>query len=173
MGESARAFALGQMEGTEPLRAPQFTLTSVQSTPTAGLLLRFADGEHFDVNLVEIIKRHPSLKGLKDAQVFGTARLGEHGASVVWADGGDLELAADNLRARAVEQSGGVSHEFIWQWMTRHGLTLDSAAETLGVSRRMLAYYRSGAKPVPRTVALACLGWEDVMKKGGRLAMAA
>jgi hypothetical protein len=25
----------------------------------------------------------------------------------------------------------------------------------------MLAYYRSGEKPVPRTVGLACLGWEE------------
>lgn len=44
--------------------------------------------------------------------------------------------------------------------MARYQLTLDSAAAALGLSRRMLAYYRSGAKPVPRTVALACLGWE-------------
>jgi hypothetical protein len=44
--------------------------------------------------------------------------------------------------------------------MARHKLMLEAAAEALGVSRRMLAYYRSGAKPVPRTVALAMLGWE-------------
>ena len=37
----------------------------------------------------------------------------------------------------------------------------------------MLAYYRSGAKPVPRTVALACLGWEDLKKAGGRFKLAA
>ena len=47
------------------------------------------------------------------------------------------------------------------------------AALALGVSRRTLAYYRSGAKPVPRTVALACLGWEEVMKNGGGYARAA
>ena len=39
-------------------------------------------------------------------------------------------------------------------------MTLDTAAQALGLSRRMLAYYRSGEKRVPRTVALACLGWE-------------
>ena len=39
-------------------------------------------------------------------------------------------------------------------------LTLDDAAEALGLSRRMLAYYRSGAKPVPRVVELAITGWE-------------
>jgi len=44
--------------------------------------------------------------------------------------------------------------------MARHGLTQHQAATALGVSRRMLGYYLSGAKPLPRTVALACLGWE-------------
>ncbi len=71
-----------------------------------------------------------------------------------------LELAADNLRAGAIEQAGGYSHELLWNWMAHHDLTLDAAADALGLSRRMLAYYRSGEKPVPRTVALACLGWE-------------
>ena len=44
--------------------------------------------------------------------------------------------------------------------MARNGLTLDAAAQELGLSRRMLAYYRSGEKPLPRTVALACKWWE-------------
>jgi Protein of unknown function (DUF2442) len=155
------------------MRPKQFTLVSVKTTPAAGLVLRFADRAQLEVSLVDIIERHRSLARLKDQQVFITAQVGEHGASVIWANDDDLELAADNLRARAIEQAGGVSHEFIWNWMARHQLTLDAAAEALGVSRRMLAYYRSGAKPVPRTVALACLGWEDVLKNDGRFALAA
>jgi predicted DNA-binding transcriptional regulator AlpA len=146
------------------MRPKQFKLTSVKPTPTAGLLLRYADGERFEVGLVEVIERHPTLSPLKDPQVFGSVKVGDHGASVIWANDDELELSADNLRARAVEQAGGISHEFIWNWMAKHDLTLDTAAEALGMSRRMLAYYRSGAKPVPRTVALACLGWEDVLK---------
>ncbi|CAN5293137.1 DUF2442 domain-containing protein [soil metagenome] len=155
------------------MRPKHFTLVSVSTTSAAGLLLRYADGEQFALDLVEIIERHPTLARLKNRDVFATAQLGDHGASVVWAEDDDLELAADNLRARAVEQAGGISHEFIWNWMARHHLTLDTAAEALGVSRRMLAYYRSGAKPLPRTVALACLGWEDVIKNNGRFALAA
>lgn len=155
------------------MRPEQFTLIGVKTTSAAGLLLRYADGEQFEVNLVDIIQRHPTLARLKDQQVFNTAQLGEHGASVIWANDDNLELAASNLRARAIEQAGGVSHEFIWNWMARHQLTLDTAADALGVSRRMLAYYRSGAKPVPRTIALACLGWEDVVKNKGSLALAA
>jgi hypothetical protein len=42
----------------------------------------------------------------------------------------------------------------------RNGLSLTAAAEALGLSRRMVAYYRTGAKPIPRVAWLACIGWE-------------
>jgi predicted transcriptional regulator len=35
------------------------------------------------------------------------------------------------------------------------GARIDTAAKALGVSRRMVAYYDKGEKPIPRTVALA------------------
>jgi transcriptional regulator with XRE-family HTH domain len=41
-----------------------------------------------------------------------------------------------------------------------YGLSLSQAAEALGLSRRQVAYYASGEHPVPRTVLLACKGWE-------------
>ena len=155
------------------MRPKQFTLSSVKTTPTASLLLRYADGEQFEVSLVDTILKHPALERLKESKVFSSAKVGDHGASVIWANDDDLELAADNLRALAIEQAGGVSHEFIWNWMARNDLTLDTAAEALGVSRRMLAYYRSGSKPVPRTVALACIGCEELKKNDHRFALAA
>ena len=155
------------------MRPKQFTLASVKTTPTASLLLSYVDGGQFEVSLVDTILRHPTLERLKDPEVFSSAKVGDHGASVIWANDDDLELAADNLRARAIEQAGGVSHEFIWNWMARNDLTIDAAAVALGVSRRMLAYSRSGSKPVPRTVALACLGWEEVIKNDLSYALAA
>ena len=151
------------------MRPKHFTLSGVKAAGNASLRLRYADGQRFDMDLAALIERHPTLARLRDRKVFATAKVGENGASVIWADDDDLELAADNLRARAVEQAGGVSHDFIWSWMARHGLTLDTAADALGVSRRMLAYYRSGTKPVPRTVALACLGWENARKAGAHV----
>ena len=44
--------------------------------------------------------------------------------------------------------------------LDKHGLTQERAADAIGVSRRMLNYYLSGAKAIPKTVWLACLGWE-------------
>ena len=45
--------------------------------------------------------------------------------------------------------------------MDRHGLTQMRAADALGLSRRTLNHYLSGAKPIPKIVQLACLGLES------------
>lgn len=157
------------------MNTPQFTLTRVIPTPRASLLLSFADGAEFEVNLVEVIRSLRALDPLKDERVFMKAHLGDFSDTVVWPGDEALELAADNLRAMGIEQTGGISHEFIVRWMHDNELNLDSAAAALGMSRRMVAYYRSGAKAVPRTVALACLGWQAVRhgRVDNRLALAA
>ena len=51
--------------------------------------------------------------------------------------------------------------------MDRPSLTRARATHATGASRRMLNYYLSGAKPLPKTVWLACLGWETVGAAGG------
>lgn len=38
-------------------------------------------------------------------------------------------------------------------------------AEALGISRRMVSYYRTAHKPIPRAIWLACLGWEAMRPK--------
>lgn len=139
---------------------PQFRLRRVDVKGPATLRLRYADDAVFMLDMTSLLRKLPSLSALKKESIFATARIAEHGGVVRWNNSDDLEMAADNLRARAVEQQGGCSHEQIWNWMARHELTVEGAAEALGLSRRMLSYYRSGAKPVPRVVQLALLGWE-------------
>ena len=39
--------------------------------------------------------------------------------------------------------------------MQRHAYTLDTLAAALQISRRQIAYYRSGEQPLPRVVELA------------------
>jgi hypothetical protein len=51
--------------------------------------------------------------------------------------------------------------------MEAHELTLDSAASALGLSRRMIAYYASGEKEIPKTVLLATEGYR-VRERAGR-----
>ena len=147
------------------MSSKQFTITAAKALPDGVLALTFADGGSVHVDVKPIVRKHPALRALSDPAIFRRVKVGEWGGGVQWAGNDALELAADNLRARAIEQAGGYSHELIVEWMARHGLTLDAAAAALGLSRRMLAYYRSGEKPVPRTVALACLGWEAEQRK--------
>jgi hypothetical protein len=73
--------------GLREMSDRHFTLTDVQAEAVGSLHLIFADGAVMQVDLM--------------------ARVGEWGGSVVWGDDpdGDLELAADNLRAWAIEQA--------------------------------------------------------------------
>ena len=125
------------------------------------LTLTFADGITLPVDLASTVKAYPALAALADTALFATARIDARGGYVVWIDD-DLEMAADNLRNMAIEQSGGIGNERLVNWMHKHSLTQERAAQAIGVSRRMLNYYLSGAKVIPKTVWLACLGWETV-----------
>ncbi len=145
-----------------------FRLTALEVLPDFQLRLTYADGRTFDVNLQAWIKSTKALRALKDEALFAKAKLGGHGRSVDWIKG-ELDLGADNLRNLAIEQTGGIGHERIWNWLQDTGLSLEQAAQALGLSRRMLIYYRDGEKPIPRSVWLACLGWEAVRPVGQSL----
>jgi len=143
-----------------------FVLQRVTATGPGRLALAFADDAFFDVDLSEVIESHPTLFRLRDPAVFAQVAPDEWHRGVVFAGDDDLALASDNLRAMAIEQAGEFSHQQLLAWMDHHGMTLDAAAAALDVSRRMLAYYRSGSKPIPRTVGLAMLGWDIYALKG-------
>lgn len=145
-----------------------FQLTAVEALPDHRLRLTYADGQTFEVDLRPWIETTTTLGTLQNPALFARAQIGFAGCSVEWiAD--ELDLGADNLRNLAVEQAGGIGHERIWNWLHDTGLTLEQAAEALGISRRMLIYYRDGEKPIPRSIWLACLGWEAVRPTGPSL----
>lgn len=145
-----------------------FQLTDVIPLPGQRLRLTYADGQAFEVDLAEWTATTPILHPLKDATLFARARIGFAGRTVEWIED-ELDLGADNLRNLAIEQAGGIGHERIWNWLHETGLTLEQAANALGISRRMLIYYRDGEKPTPRSIWLACLGWKAVRPKGDSL----
>jgi hypothetical protein len=122
------------------------------------LRMRWLSGKCLAVNLREPVFRLKGLRPLRDPAVFALAEVGEGGHSVVWP--GDRDMGADRLWEMGLEQNGRAdAAEFIrWRW--RHGLSLTDAAEALGMSRRQIAYYASGEEEVPRTILLACKGWE-------------
>jgi hypothetical protein len=133
-------------------------LAAAKPLPQYRLALRFSDGFEAVVSVADLL-RLKALAPLRDTTLWAQAKLERSplGQAVVWP--GDIELAADNLRHRAVEQAGGIGHERLLDWMQAHQLTQQAAADAIGISRRMLNYYLSAEKPIPKTVWLACLGW--------------
>jgi len=113
------------------------------------------------VDVGDTLRAIPPLAPVLSPEVFATAHLAEWGGSVEWFD---TEFGADNLYAWAKEQAGLPSHEQFDAWMRRNHLSLSTAAEALGLSRRMVSYYRTAQRPIPKTVWLACLGHEYLQK---------
>lgn len=141
------------MSETKALR-----VISVKHAGEYKLRLRWANGKTMVVDLREPVHRLKGLQPLRDQAVFARAARGEGGHSVRWSD--EIDMGAHRLWELSLEQNGNLDAlEFIrWRW--RHGLSLTDAAVALGLSRRQVAYYASAERLVPRTVLLACKGWE-------------
>ena len=69
-------------------------------------------------------------------------------------------FSADAVWRLAREQAARAEVVDFTAWRAAHGLSMTEAAHNLGLSRRVVAYYESGAKPVPRLVALALKGFD-------------
>jgi len=138
-------------------------LQSVQAIEPYRLRTTWSTGEVLDVD-VEHVLRKPALVEILKPEVF--ARVHTDGFSIEWFD---TELGSDNVYAWAKEQTGEVSHEMFGGWMLRNKLSLSGASEALGISRRMVSYYRTAHKSIPRAIWLACLGWEVTRPKAHTL----
>jgi hypothetical protein len=140
-------------------------LTSLAVIGANALELAWDDGHVAKVDLGDVIGGHPGLKPIRSAKAFAKAKLSKDGWSVEWPD--DIDFGSPQLRRWASEQSGEAmpSADFR-QWMETHDLTLDGAAAALGLSRRMIAYYASGEKPIPKTVLLATEGYRARERAG-------
>lgn len=132
-------------------------VVAVKALGDYALDVTFSNGQHFPVDLKNTVHRLKGLKPLRGVRQFKRVSLGEGGHSIEWP--GELDIGAFTLWDLALRQNGHAdAAEFIlWRW--RNGLSLTAAAEALGLSRRQVAYYASGAHLVPRTVLLACKGW--------------
>jgi hypothetical protein len=89
---------------------------------------------------------------------FKAVAVGEWGWCAHWSD--DMEISADTLWRLALEQEAA----WIKAWREAHGMTQAEAAAALGVSPRMWRYYEAGTHLVPKTVRLACVGFDAAAK---------
>ncbi len=133
------------------------TIEKARAVGPTRLRLAWSDGAAADVDLSEWLKK-PAFAALRDPAEFAKVRIGDWGHSLVWPSG--VEAGADALWLETLTAKRRDDTRAFLEWRLRHGLSLTRAAEALGLSRRMVAYYSNGEKPVPKTVLLACRGWE-------------
>lgn len=138
-------------------------IRAVKAKPPAILEIVWSTGETLAVDVSRLIKRFKLYAHLKNAALFRRAKADPWGHAVNWP--GEIDMAADRLYELAREQAGEWGPERFAAWMTKHGLSLNAAADALGLSRRMMAHYRTGSRPIPRVVALACEGLSTRWKK--------
>ena len=133
------------------------TITSARAKAPATLALRWSDGASAKLDLGGLLREKP-FHSLRDPMLFEKARIGEWGHSVAWPSG--AELGAETLWLETLSATGHADAREFLTWRLRHGLSLSGTASALGISRRMVAYYSNGEKPIPRPILLACKGWE-------------
>lgn len=136
---------------------PQIKTASALAPHT--VRVTFDNGVTATVSLTSHLNRHKKVFAplLEDAELWRQLAVDEWGWDINWDE--DMAVPADLLWRLHLYQSGEAMapQDFI-DWMNRHNLTLDKAAALLGISRRQVAYYKSGEQLIPKTVRLACLG---------------
>lgn len=140
-----------------PMKRPR--LSEVKALPAYRLALTFIDGQQFTLDLSRDVAVFPGLQPLKGSAFEGAVPGGD-GWCVEWPEQ-DIQIGADTLYLDALAQNASDENTRIFiDWRARTGLSLHQAAAALGVSTRSISRYSSGREAVPRSLALACLGWD-------------
>ncbi|MGH6828047.1 MAG: DUF2442 domain-containing protein [Rhizomicrobium sp.] len=159
LGQSKSVGAAREVAGVESMSNQDRlrTIVKVKARAPANLALHWFDGTKAALDLTDLLKGK-TYRSLRDPDAFVHARVGEWGHSVAWPSG--VDLSAETLWLETLSATGHRDTREFLEWRLRHGLSLSKTADGLGVSRRMVAYYSNGEKPVPRPILLACKGWE-------------
>ena len=128
------------------------------------LRVSWANGTSSNVDLTEPIFRLKLFRPLRDPERFRQARIADWGCALHWDD--ELDFSHERVWELAKEQSNAeLTPSEFRKWLKKRRLTQEKAARLLGVSKRTIAYYSTGAQPVTRLVALALKG-ADAEGKG-------
>ena len=136
-------------------------ITAVCHVKDFTIQVTFASGQSSVIDLRDWVfadDAQPYLP-LRDMSVFSNPTVDEYGWGVVW--GGDIEMGSHQAWQLAQEQNALQYAGFNFrEWLDNIGLSLSQAAAVFDMSRRMMAAYSSGAKPLTRTMILAMKGYE-------------
>jgi len=135
-----------------------YRIDSVRALDGMKLAVQYQGGSTVTVDCADLPRRFAVFSPLRDAAFFRQAVVADWGHGIEWPNGEGLD--ADRLMEMALEQASRTDTLAFRRWQDKHGLSLTQAAQALGVSRRTVSQYRTGMRPVPRTVLLALKGWE-------------
>lgn len=120
--------------------------------PLAGRVVKivWADGSALEVDLAPLLANHRSYVSLrKDDRLFLSARVSSDGGALEWNDG--CRVAASAILKLPQTQMDATELRAI---MDELRLSVEGLSALLGLSRRVIADYRSGM-PIPKSLALA------------------
>ncbi len=135
-------------------------LTAVEAREPYKLYVEFEDGIKGVVDMSKYVLKYKTFIPFREnPTAWESAQITDWGWAVGWP--GDIDMDGHNLYRNLLEQTGQSMHprDFA-EWMERHGLTYDTAAQTLGISRRNIAYFKNGNRIIPRYIRLACIGFD-------------
>lgn len=147
------------MARTQPVKSSDDvnTILGVEIAGPLLLNLAWSNGSEAEIDLSTTAALEP-FRSLNESLVFEAVEIGDWGHSLVWPGG--VELGADALWLDTLAATGRDDARTFLTWRLRHGLTIQAAALALAVSEREVARYSNARTPVPKTILLACRGWE-------------
>jgi DNA-binding XRE family transcriptional regulator len=122
------------------------------------LQVTYTDRRTIYLDMDDVIGRYAAFAPLSDPVELAAVAVADWGWSLEWQCGATLD--ADRVFELSLEQAGMMENVEFRRWQDKNQLSLSEAAEAIGLTRRTVSQYRTGARPVSRTVSLACKGWE-------------
>ena len=140
------------------MRKNNIRLENVITLAPYKLEITYTDKSTVVVDISQLVKSLAIFAPLENSNEFASATISDFGFTLEWSCGASLD--SDRLFEMALEQSGLIANANFRRWQDANQLSLTQAARAIGLTRRTISQYRTGKRPVPRTVSLACKGWE-------------
>ncbi|MDQ3033225.1 MAG: DUF2442 domain-containing protein [Myxococcota bacterium] len=145
-------------------------IARIESDPVRKrLTLYWKDGSISTKDLRRDIASRPMFAALADAKIFARVRVLDGGYAIGWPRT-EIAFAADGLwyeaHPRELPWPDAVMTAAEFKgWLKSERLSLTTASDLLGLSRRTIAYYASGERTIPRVVFIACMAVATARKR--------
>jgi hypothetical protein len=134
----------------------QHSLVSAKVSGASRLDVRWSNDQEATIDLGKVLE-DDAYSPLRQGAVFQAVQIGDWGQSLVWP--GEIEIGADSLWLDCLSAWGREDTRAFLEWRLRNGFSAAAAAQALGITRPSVVKYSTGAT-VPRSIQLACRGWD-------------